>query len=110
MAFGQFCRPPPRVAQILWHVVFLQDILGYESLSAGLWFVCIDFQLGLICVAMMWLRDAIGPRVGLSQGDSADGIVMVMAWPLAAASLFYFNMDSAWDPWAIYFLRNFSWA
>jgi peptidoglycan/LPS O-acetylase OafA/YrhL len=102
-----FVGAPPRVAQILAHVVFLQDILGYESLSAGLWFVCIDFQLGLICVAMMWLRDAIGPRVGLSQGDSADGIVMVMAWPLAAASLFYFNMDSAWDPWAIYFFAQF---
>ncbi len=42
--------PPPTIARVLAHVVFLQDILGYDSLSAGLWFVCIDFQLGLIYV------------------------------------------------------------
>ena len=30
--------------QLLAHVFFLQDILGYEQLSAGLWFVCSNRQ------------------------------------------------------------------
>ena len=40
------------------HVFLLEDILGYESLSAGFWFVAIDYQLGLLYVAILYLRDA----------------------------------------------------
>ena len=35
----------PDLAQLVSHLFFLQNILGYESLSAGLWYVAIDFQL-----------------------------------------------------------------
>ena len=51
---------PPTVPQVLAHVVFLQDILGYESLSAGLWFVCIIFQLDMLYAAMLWVDIGLG--------------------------------------------------
>lgn len=46
--------------QLLAHLFFLQDILGYEALSAGLWFVCINIQLCVLFAGLLWLRDGPG--------------------------------------------------
>lgn len=85
--------------QLLAHLFFLQDILGYEQLSAGLWFVCVNFQLGLVYVACLWLRD----RLGKGKTD----FVALIGWPLAILSLFHFNLDPAWDSWWLYFFPYF---
>jgi peptidoglycan/LPS O-acetylase OafA/YrhL len=89
----------PTVPQVLAHVVFLQDILGYESLSAGLWFVCINFQLSLVYAGLLWVRDRIGGR--------RPGVAIGLGWMLAAASLFVFNRDPGWTCWAPYFFGYF---
>ncbi|MCF7675498.1 MAG: acyltransferase [Akkermansiaceae bacterium] len=98
--------PPPTVPQLLAHLVFLQDILGYEQLSAGLWFVCINFQMGLIYVATLWLRDRLGrpPNAG---GGSWLEVPNLIGWALAVFSLFYFNLHEDWDYWALYFFPYF---
>jgi peptidoglycan/LPS O-acetylase OafA/YrhL len=90
---------PVAPLQLLAHFFFLQDILGYEPLSAGLWFVCINFQLGLLYVAMLWLRD--GP------GGGRFDCVGVAGWGLAIFSLLHANLDAAWDVWAVYFFPYF---
>jgi peptidoglycan/LPS O-acetylase OafA/YrhL len=91
---------PVSLPQFLAHLFFLQDILGYEQLSAGLWFVCINFQLCLIYVALLWLRDNVG-------GGRID-FVGLCGWALALSSLFHFNLDAAaWDHWALYFFPYF---
>ena len=90
---------PPTLAQILAHVFFLQKILGHDSFSAGMWFVCINFQMSLILAVLLLLRDA-------SRGRSIV-LPMVLAWGLAAAALFHFNLDDGWDMWAIYFFAHF---
>ena len=90
---------PPTLAQILAHVFFLQKILGYDSFSAGMWFVCINFQMSLILAALLLLRDAARVR--------SIVLPMVLAWGLAAASLFHFNLDDRWDMWAVYFFAHF---
>ena len=77
----------------------LQDILGYEPLSAGLWFVCINFQLGALYAGLLWLRDRVGR-------DALDFAVLG-GWGLSALSLFHVNLDNAWDIWAIYFFPYF---
>lgn len=85
--------------QFLAHLFFLQDLLGFEQLSAGMWFVCINFQLGLVYVAGLWLRD----KVAAARLD----MVGLIGWPLAALSLFHFNLDPAWDGWWLYFFPYF---
>jgi peptidoglycan/LPS O-acetylase OafA/YrhL len=99
--------PPPTLRQILAHAVFLQDILQYDSLSAGLWFVCIDFQLGLIYVALLYLRDVIARVFGQALGERATIVPMLFGWTLAVASLFFFNVDPRFDMWAVYFFGQF---
>lgn len=88
-------------------MVFAQDILGYPALSAGLWFVCIDFQLGLIYVAMLYMRDAFARMSGRPEGEGSIAVLWVLAWALAVPSLFLFNNDSRLDVWAIYFFGQF---
>jgi peptidoglycan/LPS O-acetylase OafA/YrhL len=97
----------PTWDQLLAHVFFLQDILGYESLSAGLWFVCIDFQLGLIYVALLYLRDGVARSRGAEPGEANSTVPMVLGGGLAASSLFHFNLHDRYDMWALFFFGQF---
>jgi len=99
--------PPPTLPQILAHVVFLQDILGYESLSAGFWFVCIDFQLGLLYVLMLFLGSLHARSSGSVEGEQSGVVPVVLGWALAVPAMFYFNLQEDLDVWAIYFFGQF---
>lgn len=90
---------PVSLPQLLAHLFFLQDLLGYEQLSAGLWFVCINFQLGLVYAATLGLRDTLG--------RGKVDMVGLLGWPLAIFSLFYFNLNDAWDGWWPFFFPYF---
>ena len=84
----------PSVPQLLAHLFLLQGILGFDGLSAGVWYVAIDFQLyALLLILVCWRR---GTRLAFSSG------VLVVAIA-TFASLFYFNRNEALDNWACYF-------
>lgn len=98
---------PPSVPQFVAHVFFMQEFLGYEHLSAGVWFVCINFQLGFIYAAMLWLRDTLPRWSGAPAGAPRTDVPMIAGWALSIISLFYFNLYPNWDSWAIYFFPYF---
>lgn len=94
---------PPTLPQVVAHALLLQSLLGYEGLSAGVWYVAIDFQLYLLLVGILWLahrlaRDAA--RVALL------GRLLVAV--LALASLYHFNRDPDWDSWGVYFFASYA--
>lgn len=81
----------PDLAQILAHALLLHGVLDYESLSAGAWYVAIDFQLYALFAVLVWFsRHALRWHLAL--------VVM-----LTVLSLFHFNRNSELDDWAIYF-------
>lgn len=88
----------PTLTQILAHALLAQDILGMDALSAGIWYIAIDFQLFALLLAILWGARRLGPGVRL-------GPVLVAG--CGAASLFYFNRDTAWDVWAPYFFAAY---
>jgi peptidoglycan/LPS O-acetylase OafA/YrhL len=90
---------PVGLGQFLAHVFFLQDILGYESLSAGLWFVCINFQLSFGYAFSLALQHRFG--------RGGDGLFVSIGWGSALFSLFHFNLVPAADCWALYFFPYF---
>ena len=98
---------PPTLSQFVVHLFFLQELLGYEHLSAGLWFVCIKFQMGLFYVIMLCLRDTLARLRGTTAGATGMDPAMIVGWAISLFSLFYFNLDSKWDSWAIYFFPYF---
>jgi peptidoglycan/LPS O-acetylase OafA/YrhL len=81
----------PSLPQLLAHVFMLQDLLGYEALSAGVWYVAIDFQLFVLAVGLLWL----------SRRWPALGRWLVLG--LTTVSLLYFNLDADFDTLGLYF-------
>ena len=84
----------PTAWQWLTHALLLHSLLDADALSAGAWYVAIDFQLFALLLGLLWLAR----RVGLNARAAVVAVLM-----LVVASLFYFNRNSAWDDWALYF-------
>lgn len=101
-----FVPTAPTWAQSLAHVFLLQGLLDKEALSAGVWYVAIDFQLFLLMTLLMWLGQR-QHRTASADPTLGPGLVQALMLGLVVslmlASLFFFNRDPAWDNWAIYF-------
>jgi peptidoglycan/LPS O-acetylase OafA/YrhL len=84
----------PSVGEFVAHLLLLQDVLGIEALSAGVWYVAIDLQLYamLLLIAML-------ARSRTSAAAPAIALFLV----LVAAGLAWFGRESRLDVWAIYF-------
>lgn len=89
----------PDVAQLLANALMLQDVLGQPALSAGVWYVAIDFQLYAVAVLLL----ALARRVSEGVQERAAWLGPLLVLVLCAASLFLFNRFSDLDAWAIYF-------
>jgi peptidoglycan/LPS O-acetylase OafA/YrhL len=90
----EYIGQPETIAQVLAHLFLLQGVLGYESISAGVWYVAIDWQLftALAVVYAVFQRPMM--RIG---------ILAV----LIAASLLYFNRHASFENSFIYFIGSY---
>jgi peptidoglycan/LPS O-acetylase OafA/YrhL len=92
---------PPTLWQLAAHVFLLHGVMGYESLSAGAWYVAIDFQLYALMTLLLWVAGRVaGER-------SSDLLVPGLVTIGVSLSLFYFNRDANWDVWAPYFFGSY---
>lgn len=91
----------PGLWQFVVHLLLLQDLLAVEALSAGVWYVAMDFQLFALLTGVLWLARRLGHGdAGLTSAVALGaGLVAV----LAGASLLHFNRYPDWDVWALYF-------
>jgi peptidoglycan/LPS O-acetylase OafA/YrhL len=87
----EYIGQPETIAQVLAHLFLLQGVLGYDSISAGVWYVAIDWQLftALAVIYAVFQRPAI--RI------SVISILIV-------ASLLYFNRHAGFENSFIYFI------
>ncbi|RFO96182.1 GTP cyclohydrolase [Rhodoferax lacus] len=88
---GDLVPGVPSMAQWLAHASLLHSVLGLESMSAGAWYVAIDFQLYALLALLFWL----------ARGRAWASVLLVAA--MAVASLTWFNLDVDFDNWALYF-------
>ena len=93
----------PTLPQVVAHAFLLQSILGYEGLSAGVWYIAIDFQLFALLLGILWLARRLGQGAGRA---AFVGALLVGA--LALASLYHFNRDADWDVWGVYFFGSYA--
>ena len=82
-----FCRCFPICA-------LLHDLRGFEALSAGIWYIAIDFQLFTLMTLLVWCGRRSRAALALGPG-------------LWIASLFWFNRDPGWDTCALYFFGSY---
>ena len=93
----------PTVAQLAAHALMLQGVLGYESLSAGAWYVAIDFQLYTLFALLIWACSHASRTWPATRGWLLPASVSL----LLCSSLFWFNRDARFDVWALYFFGSY---
>lgn len=93
-SLAEYIGSPETVQQVLAHLFLLQGLLGYDSISAGVWYVAIDWQL----YTVMALIYAIIPqrRIRIS-------IITV----LCLVSLLHFNRHADYENTFIYFIGSY---
>jgi peptidoglycan/LPS O-acetylase OafA/YrhL len=82
-------------------MLLLHDVLGYEALSAGAWYVAIDFQLYALVTLLLWGAGRLAPP------RFRTWLMPVLIALCVSVSLLYFNRDADWDVWAPYFFGSY---
>ncbi len=83
----------PTLMQLLAHLGLLQGVLGFESLSTGVWYVAVELQLFAVVVLLIKLRSGLPGR----------GLPVVAIALLALSSWLWWHGNPALDNWAPYF-------
>lgn len=92
----EFVPDRPRLKQLLAHLFLLHNVLDVDALSAGVWYVAIDFQLSALFLLLLWLA------------RKSEIMTVVAVASLGVAALFFFNRDANWDVWAVYFFGSYA--
>ena len=88
----------PSWHQLIANALMLQDITGEDALSAGVWYVAIDFQLfAAVTLLFAATRGWTWRWMGLSVGQ-------YLVIGLSALSLWVLNRNSDLDMWFVYFI------
>jgi len=93
-SLDEYIGQPETIAQVLTHLFLLQGVLGYESISAGVWYVAIDWQLFTALAVLYAVFQRPVMRIG----------VMSI---LIVASLLYFNRHASFENSFIYFIGSY---
>jgi peptidoglycan/LPS O-acetylase OafA/YrhL len=89
------------------HMAFLQDVFGHDSLSAGMWTICIEMQFYIVAIIGWGVAQRAFPRpIADEPRPSAVAILTVFA-PVAFISLFYWRALPSTSPWVIHFAWMF---
>jgi peptidoglycan/LPS O-acetylase OafA/YrhL len=95
----------PHLSQLLAHIFLLHDLLNQEALSAGIWYVAIDFQLFVLTISLLWVSNRIQHQYPGLQMLKMLSLALIIS--LTTISLFFFNRDSYWDETALYFFGSY---
>ncbi len=88
----------------LAHLLLVQHVLDIEALSAGIWYVAIDFQLYLITLLTVLCASQIARRFPTLQLDA----VRWQLWlGLSLASLVVWNLNDDLDNYGVYFFGSY---
>jgi peptidoglycan/LPS O-acetylase OafA/YrhL len=95
-------------APTLWsmavHMLLMQDVLGVQALSAGIWYVSIDFQLFSIAVLAVGLA---GQLQRWQPQWKLRGLIVLLWFMLCAFSLLWWNRQVNMDVEGLYFFGSY---
>lgn len=94
----------PDWGQALAHMVLLQHVLDMDALSAGIWYVAIDFQL----YAMTLLSLVVVKACRSAQAVHSTQTLRWGLWlGLTCASLWWWNLDARLENHGVYFFGSY---
>ena len=90
----------PDWPQAVAHVLLLQHVLDMEALSAGVWYVAIDFQLYLLTLLALW---AVERWLRWHPQWRPDALRVQVFLALTLLSLLRWNLNTDLDLYGLYF-------
>lgn len=90
----EFVGEQETLSQFLAHLFFLQGILGLDSISAGAWYVAIDWQLYSVLAILLFTF------------SSYQALIWLISI-VAVSSLLYFNRSAQYEAYFIYFIGSY---
>jgi len=90
----EFVGQSETLSQFLAHLFFIQGILGLDSISAGAWYVAIDWQLYSVLAIVF---------VSFPSYRALIWLISIFA----VSSLLFFNRSSEYEAFFIYFLGSY---
>ncbi len=90
----EFVGEQETLSQFLAHLFFLQGILGLDSISAGAWYVAIDWQLYSVLAILL---------ISFSSYQALIWLISIAA----VSSLLYFNRSAQYEAYFIYFIGSY---
>lgn len=88
-------------SQVISHIFFLQDLLGYGNLSAGTWYLCIDMQWLLLTLLI-----AFGLQKTTQNAKQHQIQTCLFICLLGISSAWWFSHRSEFEPTVLYFLSQ----
>lgn len=86
----------PTLWQFAAHGLLVHDLLGFEALSSGAWYVAIDFQLYVLLILLCHAFQ-----------NKAHHLLSGVVATLCVTSMWQFNRIDELDIWAIYFFAAY---
>lgn len=91
----EFVGESETLSQFLAHLFFIQGILGLDSISAGAWYIAIDWQLYSVLAILL---------ISFPRYQAVIWVISV----LAVSSLLFFNRSGTYEAYFIYFIGSYS--
>jgi peptidoglycan/LPS O-acetylase OafA/YrhL len=95
----------PSVPSLFAHVFLIHDLVGYEPLSAGIWYLAIDLQLVTLVALVFWFSARLSRAAGQAARGASLGRALLCG--LGVLSLFYFNRHPQLDRICVYFMGSY---
>jgi peptidoglycan/LPS O-acetylase OafA/YrhL len=90
----EFVGKTETLSQFIAHLFFLQSILGLDSISAGAWYIAIDWQLYSVLAILL---------ISFSSYQALIWFISIVA----VSSLLYFNRSAQYEVYFIYFIGSY---
>jgi peptidoglycan/LPS O-acetylase OafA/YrhL len=90
----EFVGKTETLTQFIAHLFFLQSILGLDSISAGAWYIAIDWQLYSVLAILL---------ISFSSYQALIWFISIVA----VSSLLYFNRSTEYEAYFIYFIGSY---
>lgn len=95
---------------LLAHVLYVQNILGFENLSAGFWTLCIEVQFYLLYVTGLGVAQRFPSATKRQASDAGPWALLGLFGSLALLSLFVWHPEVGRELWIGFFQRlNLPW-
>ncbi len=101
------CDAHPTPSRVAAHLVFLQDVLGFSSLSAGLWTVCIEMQFYVVAILGWGIAQRVTTRSDSRHPQPTTAALLAVFGSAALVTLCHWQRLESTEPWVTHYLWKF---